>query len=207
VNPFRPELKIVIQSRISLNTDISVHYLLNNIGWVGKYTGIYEPESKELRVKSWARISNNTGSQFNTDVMVLVAGDPQRVRDKGPQLVRQSAMAMRDIPQQEQSAGFQRGESHIFHTYTLNRAINLAANSEQQILLFPEKLVRVDEKFIFSTATYGDKIINVLEFINDEETGIGEPMPAGILKLYQQSPSGSVFIGEDRIPDTPRITI
>ncbi len=114
VSPFRPELKIVAQSPSAHDTDISVHYLVNNIGWTGDYACIYDPENNVLHVKSWVRIYNNTGSQFNTDVIVLVAGNPQRVRNEDPQFARQTVMALRDVPQQEQSTGYHNKAKHTF---------------------------------------------------------------------------------------------
>ena len=43
------------------------------------------------------------------------------------------------------------------------------------------------------------------EFKNEQKAGLGLPMPAGLLRVYQQDSKGGVqFVGEDRIDHTPK---
>ena len=43
------------------------------------------------------------------------------------------------------------------------------------------------------------------QFKNEERTGLGMPMPAGVVRVYQSDSSGGVqFVGEDRIDHTPK---
>jgi len=43
------------------------------------------------------------------------------------------------------------------------------------------------------------------KFKNEEKTGLGMPLPAGTIRVYQQdSRDASLFAGEDRIDHTPR---
>jgi hypothetical protein len=43
------------------------------------------------------------------------------------------------------------------------------------------------------------------QFKNEARAGLGMPMPAGILRVYQQDSKGGVqFVGEDRITHTPK---
>ena len=43
------------------------------------------------------------------------------------------------------------------------------------------------------------------EFRNDEASGLGMPMPAGIVRVYQADAKGGIqFAGEDRIDHTPK---
>ena len=43
------------------------------------------------------------------------------------------------------------------------------------------------------------------QFKNDEKSGLGMPMPAGIVRVYQADSKGGVqFVGEDRIDHTPK---
>ena len=44
-----------------------------------------------------------------------------------------------------------------------------------------------------------------IEFVNDEKSGLGMPLPAGRFRIYQRDTSGSVqLLGEDSIEHTPR---
>ena len=43
------------------------------------------------------------------------------------------------------------------------------------------------------------------QFKNEQKGGLGIPMPAGVLRVYQQDSKGGVqFVGEDRIMHTPK---
>ncbi|HEX7282845.1 MAG TPA: hypothetical protein VF239_12380, partial [Vicinamibacterales bacterium] len=43
------------------------------------------------------------------------------------------------------------------------------------------------------------------QFKNEQKAGLGMPMPAGIVRVYQQDSKGGVqFVGEDRIMHTPK---
>jgi hypothetical protein len=43
------------------------------------------------------------------------------------------------------------------------------------------------------------------QFKNEEQTGLGMPMPAGTVRVYQSdSKGGTQFVGEDRIDHTPK---
>ena len=43
------------------------------------------------------------------------------------------------------------------------------------------------------------------KFKNEEKAGLGMPMPAGNVRVYQKDSKGGVlFIGEDRIDHTPK---
>ena len=43
------------------------------------------------------------------------------------------------------------------------------------------------------------------QFKNEQKAGLGMPMPAGVVRVYQADSKGGVqFVGEDRIDHTPR---
>jgi hypothetical protein len=49
------------------------------------------------------------------------------------------------------------------------------------------------------------KVAVFLEFRNDKENHLGVPLPAGVMRVYQQDRSGMLqFAGEDRIDHTPK---
>ena len=50
-----------------------------------------------------------------------------------------------------------------------------------------------------------DSVQVYYQFKNEEKAGLGMPMPAGVLRVYQQDSKGGVqFVGEDRIMHTPK---
>ncbi len=202
-----PHITFSAESRRNGETDVKLHYLLNTISWSGKYIGIYDSDRQELSISSWAYVKNNSDKQFSAQSVVLIAGEVHRAPAGVPLYPEtRSMLAMSDIPQSD----FQDNDTNIFHTYTLKSPLQFVNNSNQEIRLFPEKTARIDEKFIFATAQYGEKVINVLEFTNDKTNGFGEAVPGGFVRLYQKGENGKILIGEDKILNTPlngRITI
>lgn len=50
-----------------------------------------------------------------------------------------------------------------------------------------------------------DNVQVFYQFRNEDKGGLGMPMPAGVLRVYQQDSRGGVqFVGEDRINHTPK---
>ena len=50
-----------------------------------------------------------------------------------------------------------------------------------------------------------DNVQVFYRFRNDEKSGLGAPMPAGVVRVYQADSKGGLqFVGEDRIDHTPK---
>ncbi|KPK88521.1 hypothetical protein AMJ80_10960 [bacterium SM23_31] len=201
IPPFKSALNIFASSRQAGQGTMQIHYLVNNIGWTGEYVGMYDPGADNLQIKSWARIKNNSGSNIDTDKIILIAGEPHKAVGGGP-VYPQAQFALRaaDV---EQAAAFQVEEAYIYHKYTLEQQLKLETNNEQQVRLFPENDITIVQKFIFDVSRFGDKVMNTIEFTNDSEAGVGQPIPMGTIRLYQVDDRGSVFLGEDNIKNTP----
>ena len=111
-----------------------------------------------------------------------------------------------------------------YHLYTLQRRTDLPDNSTKQIQLFPTaRGIECEKELVFaptlawgwhgdyqleqSYGHFGKGEVNVfLRFRNDEDNGLGVPLPAGRIRVNQLDPAdGSLeFIGEDTLDHTPR---
>jgi hypothetical protein len=50
-----------------------------------------------------------------------------------------------------------------------------------------------------------DQVQVFYRFRNDQKSGLGAPMPAGVIRVYQADSKGGLqFVGEDRIDHTPK---
>jgi hypothetical protein len=104
-----------------------------------------------------------------------------------------------------------------YHLYTLGRKTTINNNETKQVSLlggtaFPvRKRYVVEGRDFYYHNTYhpGSPIKDVVQvyyqFKNEEKTGLGMPMPAGTVRVYQADSKGGVqFVGEDRINHTPK---
>ena len=104
-----------------------------------------------------------------------------------------------------------------YHLYTLERRTNLQQNETKQISLLAstgvhiDKLFEVDGQLFYyrSALRPGEPIkdpVQVhLKFKNSQDNSLGQPLPAGTVRVYQGDSKGRVqFIGEDHIDHTPK---
>ena len=73
------------------------------------------------------------------------------------------------------------------------------------ISFFPSTDAKVEKVYIFDGQQNREKVRTLLEFKNDEASGLGMPLPKGKIRVYKKDDDKSqIFIGEDLIDHTPK---
>src|SRR6478736_1043996 len=104
-----------------------------------------------------------------------------------------------------------------YHLYSLNRRTTLEENETKQISLLNGSGTPVKKLFVVNGQNFyyrnrqnpgsplKDSVQVFYKFRNDEASGLGMPMPAGVIRVYQADTKGGLqFAGEDRIDHTPK---
>ena len=104
-----------------------------------------------------------------------------------------------------------------YHLYTLGRKTTINNAETKQVSMLGGTGVPVQKRFVVDGQDFyyhnqqhpGAPIKDVVQvyyqFKNDEKAGLGMPMPAGTVRVYQADSKGGVqFAGEDRIGHTPK---
>src|SRR5690606_15830649 len=101
-----------------------------------------------------------------------------------------------------------------YHLYTLPRRTTLRQNQSKQVNLLEASGVAVEKAYELEShpPLFGPvpelpeaRVAVVIKFRNEEAAGLGMPLPAGIMRVYQEDREGTLqFAGEDRIEHTPR---
>ena len=104
-----------------------------------------------------------------------------------------------------------------YHLYSLGRRTTIFDKESKQISLLGATAVPVEKIFVVEGQQFyyhnaqhpGSPLKDVVKvfykFKNDEKSGLGMPMPAGNIRVYQSDSKGGVlFAGEDRIDHTPK---
>jgi hypothetical protein len=104
-----------------------------------------------------------------------------------------------------------------YHLYTVGRKTTIQNNETKQISMLSGSGVPIQKRYIvegqqfyYRNASHpGSPIKDVVQVYyqlkNDEKSGLGMPMPAGNVRVYQSDSKGGVqFVGEDRIDHTPK---
>jgi hypothetical protein len=104
-----------------------------------------------------------------------------------------------------------------YHLYTLSRKTSINNAETKQVNMlgatgFPvqKRYVLSGQNFYYRNAQHpGAPLKDIVQvfyqFKNEQPTGLGMPMPAGVVRVYQSDSKGGVhFVGEDRIMHTPK---
>ena len=90
-----------------------------------------------------------------------------------------------------------------YHLYTLENPVTLENNQAKQISLLSANSVPIEKKLIYDSSV-SERILAYLTLQNTNESGLGMPVPAGVMRIYSTDSSGELqFLGEDRIKHTP----
>ena len=103
-----------------------------------------------------------------------------------------------------------------YYRYDLGRKVTLGRFDTRQLELLRVQALTVqtryrlygDQRYYFGPAPEQQKNLRpqvLLEWTNGGANYPGQPLPAGIIRIYRDSGSGSaLFLGEDRLISTPR---
>ena len=209
----RPTLTMLVDSKSEEPQPVVLSYLTGGLSWQADYVAELNTDDTALDLNGWVTLKNESGATYENAQLKLVAGDVNRVQER-PQsrgMLRVGAVAL-----SEESLGGMAEESMFeYHLYTLGRPTTIKEKQSKQVALMQADSVQVKKEFVLDGQNYyysnkaGDlgkkmKVGVFVELKNSKEAGIGQPLPAGIMRVYKKDSSGSLqFVGEDRIDHTP----
>jgi hypothetical protein len=208
----RPTLVWMLENRGAESQRVEASYLTNNMNWNADYVLTVGRDEKSADLDGWVTLVNNSGVAYSNAKLQLVAGQLNRVE---PPMAR----AMNGVAMKAEAAAPQFGQEAFseYHLYTLARRTSIQNNESKQISLLTGSGVPVEKYLLVEGQQYwfrnpqgiGNPIkqpVKVLyRFKNDEKSGLGMPLPAGTVRVYQADSKGGIqFVGEDRIDHTPK---
>jgi hypothetical protein len=193
---------------------VETSYLTGNLSWNADYVLTVNREDTRADLDGWVTVANTSGATFRNARLQLVAGELHRVRDE--MRLRDLASAAAPQAAQESVRTFVQEPFSEYHLYSLERRSTLADKETKQIALLEDAGLPVRKRFVVNGqqfyyrnrqnpgAPIKDAVMVFYSFENDRASGLGSPMPAGTIRVYQSDSSGGVhFAGEDRIGHTP----
>ncbi|HXT24616.1 MAG TPA: DUF4139 domain-containing protein [Candidatus Eisenbacteria bacterium] len=209
----RPTLLMSLENSGSRKQQVETSYLANNLAWNSDYVLTVGRDDKAADLDGWVTLSNNSGTAFRNARLQLVAGDLNRVQPPAaPGAMRDMAMAKAARAEQFAQENFSE-----YHLYTLGRKTSVEDKETKQISLLQGSGIPVEKHFVVNGQNFyyhnqqnpgspiKDNVMVFYKFKNEEKSGLGMPMPAGTVRVYQKDSKGSVlFVGEDRIDHTPK---
>jgi hypothetical protein len=217
----KPSLTWLVRSDAGGDQVLNLAYLASGMSWHADYTLRVDEKEEEADLNAWVTLDNNTGTTFKDARLKLLAGDVNRVAPAPRPAMLRAAKAPTEDGMAE--AAFAEKTFSEYHLYTLSRTTTLRNAETKQIELLSAARVPVKKEYTYDGAgvgywwgegysdpTYGATSANrkvdvVLKVENEAASGLGQPLPAGKVRVYKaDTDGGQEFLGEDALDHTPK---
>ena len=210
----RPTLIWTLDNEGTARHQVEAKYLAGKLSWNADYVLTVARDDSRADIDGWVTLTNGSGTMFRNAKLQLVAGELNRVRNTFNRMLDE-AQSRRELaaaaPAMAQEAFSE------YHLYTLARKTTINNNETKQVNMlsgtgFPvlKRYVVNGQQFYYHNfhrpgAPIKDSVEVFYQFKNEVKGGLGMPMPAGTVRVYQSdSTGGTQFVGEDRIGHTPK---
>jgi hypothetical protein len=209
----RPTLIWTLDNSGGQRHRVEASYLAGRMAWNADYVLTVARDDKAADIDGWVTLQNNSGTQFKNANLQLVAGDLNRVRNE------LNKMAAMEAPMAQRAADSRMAQEAFsdYHLYTLARKTSINNAETKQVSMLGASGFPVQKRYIVSGQNFyyrnaqhpGSPLKDIVQvfyqFKNEETSGLGLPMPAGVVRVYQSDSKGGIqFVGEDRINHTPK---
>jgi hypothetical protein len=206
----QPTLLIEADSAGAGQASLELTYLTEGLNWRADYAAELDAAGKTLALGAWASLSNATGIAFADADVQMIAGNVRRESER-PLAAFKGANMMAAAPAEDAMRREAVGDVHL---YALPGKVTLANNQSKQVALLSAAAVPVARQYVrqrwiteapdrggVAPATYRPAV--TLKFANAREAGLGLPLPAGLVRVYERDSKGRIqFTGEQSIAHT-----
>ena len=209
----RPTLIWTLQNSGASTQRVEASYLARSLAWNADYVLTVSRSDQAADLDGWVTLTNGSGTAFNNAKLQLVAGDLNRVRQTLESRLARDGL----VPQAAAAQKMEQEAFSDYHLYTLGRRTTINNNETKQVSMLTGTAVPTLKRYVVNGQNYyyrnarnpGAPVKDVVQvfyqFKNDQKSGLGMPMPAGTIRVYQaDSRDGIHFVGEDRIGHTPK---
>jgi hypothetical protein len=209
----RPTLIWTLDNTGAARHRVETSYLAGKLSWNADYVLTVARDDKAADLDGWVTLTNGSGTSFRNAKLQLVAGDVNRVQA----MIASSMEARRNIAPVAAPAPMAEESFSDYHLYTLGRKTTINNSETKQVSLLGATGVPILKRYVVDGQAYyyrspqhpgapmKDSVQVYYHFKNEERGGLGLPMPAGVVRVFQADSKGGVqFVGEDRIVHTPK---
>jgi hypothetical protein len=203
----QPTLSVTVNSEQAGPRQATLSYLTKGLSWKADYVALFDEPKGALDVQGWITLTNTSGTGFSDARVQLVAGEVQTADNPGQQ----------NFNGYRQGYGGQAGaeastQARVadFYVYPLAQRTSVAQNQTKQVGFLEAAGVKARKAYVYRAGWFQSlqqpaHAEVALEFANSGAGGLGAPLPAGVVRVYQRDAKGEPkFIGESRIDHTPQ---
>jgi hypothetical protein len=203
----RPTLSVSIVGAHAGTRRATLSYLTPGLGWKADYVALYNENDSKIDVQGWVTLTNNSGTTYDNAQTLLVAGSPSL--EGGAQANGYRPPVRRQTLQQPGTESGSRERLGDYYLYPLAEHTTIANLQTKQVSFLDVRGVPAEHGYEYhnrwlGTAETPQSAQSVYSFSTTAHAGLGDQLPAGILRFYMKDKRGDPqFIGESRIDHTP----
>lgn len=202
-----PTLSVTVNSPRSGPIPVTLSYLTPGLGWRADYVALFDEGTSKIDVQGWVTLTNSSGTTYDNAKTLLVAGSPAGDNTNG--VGRYIPRPPRPTLAKGGTESGSRERLGDFYLYPLAERTTIANLQTKQVSFLDVHGVPAEHGYEFRNEWLGSSNTpvsakTVYQFSTSAHSGLGDQLPAGILRFYIRDKRGDPqFIGESRIDHTP----
>ncbi len=203
----RPTLSVTVVGSHAGTRRATLSYLTPGLSWKADYVALFDEGSGKIDVQGWITLTNSSGTTYENAKTLLVAGSPDEAGDAYAAPYRQVGVRPA-VPNPGTESG-SRERIGDFYLYPLADRTTIANLQTKQVSFMDVQGVPAEHGYEFqnhwlATSDTAVSARSIYSFSSSAHAGLGDQLPAGILRFYMRDKRGDPqFIGESRIDHTP----
>ena len=201
----RPTLSVTVDSARAGARPLALSYLTTGLSWKADYVAMFDEAGGKIDVQGWITLTNTSGTTFANADTLLVAGEVAQV---------QRSRRNRDdeygaLGNEPGTQSADRPRVGDFYLYPIRGRTTIAAAQTKQVSFLDASGAPATKAYQYRNPWLGKSsdplsAATVLNFSSASDGGLGDALPAGIVRVYMRDGRGKAqFVGESRIPHTP----
>lgn len=211
-----PGLAVQVQSDRAGREDLKISYLTRGLSWSADYVARLDPVKSTMKLEAWASVTNTTGIPYRDATLTFVAGSPNRAvrqAEAKSQMRFQGAAASEMANAREMDMNVLPAEAvGELYEYKVKNPASIGVDQMSRVRMFDagEVPVRMDYSVRLPalggweppSSRVGAQL--AVHFDNREKDGLGMPLPAGAVRVYDDADSAARYVGAANIGDLPK---
>lgn len=186
-----------------------VAYMTHGIDWRADYVLKLRPgpadgqQTDTADIVGYATITNNSGISYENAQLKLMAGDVHLVQE-GEQLSDLASKREEDKKalQASDRGGFAEKAFFEYHLYTLGQPTTIRNAETKQIEMLSAQGVKMKRLYVYDRDENPTAARVVSELKNDKASGLGQPLPKGVIRLWAPAGDADEFASQTNIDHT-----
>jgi hypothetical protein len=204
-----PTLSVTVIGGRAGTRPATLSYLTPGLGWRADYVALYNESDGRIDVQGWVTLTNASGVTYDNAQTLLVAGSPAQAETGAGRVNYYRPPPPRPTLQEAGTESGSRERLGDYYLYPLAERTTIANQQTKQVSFLDVHGVPAEHGYEFrnrwlGTAETPQSAKSIYAFSTSAHAGLGDQLPAGILRFYLRDKRGDPqFIGESRIDHTP----